>query len=709
MRHLACLTALVLVCGCSASVPSARTPASRRVLPLTHVRLYETGLGYFERSGALGAGRLELPVPAAHVDDALMTLVVVGQEGTRVSSVEWDSMVSRGMARALAGLPKDSTQAVSYRELLESFEGVRVEVDSDGQTHRGRLLDVTDEAPSVLPVSANPADKDAPREPAKDVPWLIVVGDDSAVRHIEASHVRRVTPLDASVVARLNDAAGALSSRAARGQRALRVAAESGRPVTLGYVAEAPVWRASYRLVIDSQKRRGNLQAWALVHNDTDESWSHVALELLSGRPDSFLFPMAAPRYGRRDLVEPSDELSTLPQLADQTVDQMYGDRADAVGGVMTFGHGAGYGSASGHATRAPSVRMGAARVGVAVSESYTVSLGSLAAVAPAEGAEVAALFRYRLAEPLDLSAHASALVPFASALLDVRRITWFTSPTAEGRSAARIVNGTGQTLPAGPLALFEGGSFAGQAQLARMKPNERGFVEFGDDLDVELTLDGAESRDEPQGVTIKDEGSVIDVDFIRHHVRRYSIVNRAGAARDVALVLDVVDNSRVTGADELDYDPERRRALALFVSKPRERSSRTLNLDEALTRHEGQGSWTAKGLSELAAAPFVSGNLELALERAAKELEAGERASASKARAASDKEAVEEELGRLRTNLEALKSGDAARPLVARVLAAEDRRAALQKQIEGLAREEAARRDAARAALTPLAQRVTR
>src|SRR5579872_6110022 len=89
-----------LVCACS---PATTAPAPP-ILPLRTLRLYETGVGYFERSGRVGAPT-SLPVPAGHLDDALETLVVLGQDGkSTVRGIEFGSSISRGMARALAGL-----------------------------------------------------------------------------------------------------------------------------------------------------------------------------------------------------------------------------------------------------------------------------------------------------------------------------------------------------------------------------------------------------------------------------------------------------------------------------------------------------------------------------------------------------------------------------------------------------------------------------
>ena len=68
--------------------------ASAQTLPLKRLRLYETGVGYFERTGSIAKrATAELPVPAGHLDDALKTLVVLGEGGkARVQGVEFSSL-----------------------------------------------------------------------------------------------------------------------------------------------------------------------------------------------------------------------------------------------------------------------------------------------------------------------------------------------------------------------------------------------------------------------------------------------------------------------------------------------------------------------------------------------------------------------------------------------------------------------------------------
>ena len=91
------------------------------ILPLRTVRLYETGIGYFERAGTLGSRATVLPVPAGHLDDALKTLVVLSRDQkTRVHGLEFASSVSPGMGRALAGLPESGDDPIDFQNLLQS-------------------------------------------------------------------------------------------------------------------------------------------------------------------------------------------------------------------------------------------------------------------------------------------------------------------------------------------------------------------------------------------------------------------------------------------------------------------------------------------------------------------------------------------------------------------------------------------------------------
>ena len=76
---------------------------------------------------------------------------------------------------------------------------------------------------------------------------------------------------------------------------------EGAREVSLSYVIEAPVWKTSYRVLLDDKEP--TIQGWALVDNTQDEDWEDVQLTLVAGLPISFVHDLYSPRYKRRPVV----------------------------------------------------------------------------------------------------------------------------------------------------------------------------------------------------------------------------------------------------------------------------------------------------------------------------------------------------------------------------------------------------------------------
>ncbi|WP_437732473.1 hypothetical protein [Sorangium sp. So ce1335] len=709
-RALACrravaLSLLVLSAGCR--LPPAAPPAAASALPLKKVRLYETGVGYFERSGDISPSTDSLPVPASHVDDALKTLIVLSSGTAQVRGIEFDSVLSGGLSRSLAALPLESDTPVTYRDVLESLRGIEVEITAGAAAWTGQLAEVTDAPPSQLsppaPAAAAPGggkassgkaasdERDAVAPDTEGDLYLTLIQRGGAIRRLRASRVDEVRPVDPIVAGRLGAAVGALSGRAAQIRRSLRVLAESAAPVRLGYIAETPVWRSTYRLLLGGGHAR--LQRWALVHNDTDEPWAGVRVELVNGRPDSFLFPLSAPRYARRELAHPDESLSTVPQLADRTPDQIWGDNADGSTTSMGFGSGSGR-LASSHRTRGPRMSAGVAIPDGTAAESDALRIGNLAEVAQAAGVENGAQFTYRLAEGLHLRAHGSALVPFTQRDVEARRLTWFEGDEARGRSGARLANTTAQTLPAGPIAVYEASGFAGETGLPRLKPGERAFLLFGVDLDVELRTTARPPDNATQRLVF--EGGRLTEHFVRKHRRTYAVENRGGEERRVHVALDIVKNASTRGFDAVDFDEASDRPLGVLRVGPRSKLAREVTIDEALQRSYDVRSLSARALREKADVAALPAEGRATLGAAARLFEEVEKTDRDAAAERASIDRIEKDLARLREHLEALgdKSGSpaGANPLVVRILALEDELSGARRRVEQLEAQREAR-----------------
>ncbi len=627
--------------------------AEPSALPLRKLRLYETGVGYFERRGNVGPKEdLALPLPASHLDDALKSLVILeATGGVQIRGIDFDSSVSEDMARAMAGLPTDDTEPLAYDDLLASLKGSRIQIRTKGSKVRGRFVDLEGPfytQPERKSGASNDERTDQAQPQGEPHYTLILLDDDNALRRIKTDRVDAIEVLDERTAARLDVAATALSDQAARQTTPLEIQVSSAGRLGLGYVSEAAVWRTTYRVVMEPKVENGQLQAWALSHTDTDADWKKVSVELANGRPTSFLHPLAAPRYLERELVDAPEGLTTVPQLANRTVDGLVGTEigeAYGVGGLGLVGTGRG-GGGSGYGT------IGA----VDLADSGGVTLGDLAELSQADGTESGALFLYRVADPIDLPAHRSALLPIVQNNIEVEAITLFAPHQSEGLSAARLVNSTKQTLPPGTVSFFADGGFVGEAVFDRLKPHERRFVPYGYELDVELTRSRQELGERVTALRWREDHIVES--YVLESEIELTMDNRSGRDRRVYVGLEVPRRADLTGDGqvELDYDLANDIPLAATRVPAGKTVVHTLRAKELTSRsHEDVGLAALKKLSKRKGLPAAQRDLlQTSIDQHQRALSFDEQVRKAKQSIVHN----ERDLGRIRKNLAAL--GDA-------------------------------------------------
>jgi hypothetical protein len=683
------------------------------------VRLYETGVGYFERAGRLAPGSDTISLPASKVDDVLKTLVVLSDGApVTVSSVEFPSVLSEALARVQAGLPAGNGQRLSYPILLESLRGTTVEVsETDGRKIVGRLVDVSEVQASDKPRAGSPAAAPEvaaapPVPPALPRYAVTLLASERGLVRLDSAHISGIRPTDPALAARLDSALGTATERGAQAPRCLKLSATGDARVRIGYIAETPVWRVTYRLLLGKDDAPATLQGWVLVHNDGDEPWQNVALEIVNGRPDSFLYPLTAPRYLRRSLATPEEEMSTLPQLASRTVDQIWGDHAETSGeedgevygagglglsGIGEGGGGTGQGYGDGHGSLG-----GRSNSSSATSE---IRLGNLASIAQSEGVPSGADFRYRMREPITLGAHSSALVPFTQVALGAEVMTRVQWDESQGRSSAKISNSSSQTLPAGPLAIYAASGLAGETALARLVAGQDTWLSYGADLDVEVEKSAALVDTSSTELVRFDARRGLIEHYVRHREQLLQLENRSVLARKVCIELPVIDNAKVQGADRLLYDGRSHTALALFALKPRSQQSKKLVFDEGLQKYSALGSLKQEQLTELASGkgldPATRAVLLEAADFVAKHAEPQKQHELKQA----SLERLEKDRQRLEQTIEKLTgtSGNGAEPLVRRLIELEAQRNRLEAEKKALADAEAQRLPALAAILERL------
>jgi Carboxypeptidase regulatory-like domain len=276
--------------------------------PLRRVTLYKHGVGYFERQGKVnGDQQVTFLFDAAQMNDVLKSLVALdlgkGPDKGKISAVTFDSIKPVDKRLEEFGISLDSTNALGLTSLLGQLKGARVEVRAGPTPAAGVVVGIEKRS------RTQGVEKIESQE-------LVLVSDGGELRSIPLDQIRGIKLLDAKLREDLDQYLSILQSTIHKNLRKLTISTtgQSERDLFLSYVVEAPVWKTTYRVVLDA-KSKPFLQGWALVDNVQDEDWNDVTLSLVSGAPVSFIQDLQQPRYKRRPVVGMPDDVTVAPQI----------------------------------------------------------------------------------------------------------------------------------------------------------------------------------------------------------------------------------------------------------------------------------------------------------------------------------------------------------------------------------------------------------
>jgi hypothetical protein len=234
------------------------------------------------------------------------------------------------------------------------------------------------------------------------------------------------------------------------------------------------------------------------------------------------------------------------------------------------------------------------------------------------------------------------------------------------------------------------------------MRPAERRFLTFGADLDVEVTQAIQHTADEVQRVTFANDD--LKEHFIRTTDSDWTVENRSGLPRTVYVGLTIDRNAKLIGADSLDFDAQSGKALAVFRVPARQSPKRKTISTEGLSRHTHLAALTTKMLGELAALPTLAAADKTIVAEAGPKQKEVEDAQLHLAEAREELKTLEKDLARLREDAKAIGDrGPLTQPLVARIVAAEDRIGVVRKRVDELDKDVKKRIDAVRVVLSRL------
>jgi hypothetical protein len=532
----------------SVARPTAPNPESAAAkLPVKQVVLFSSGVGYFQRQGEVeGDARIDLSFPAGDINDLLKSLTLQDLNGGLVTAVNYDS--HDPVERTLKSFAVDLTGHPNVMGLLEQARGEKVEIllqQSAGQ-QSGTL------SGTVVGVEAQ---KQAGKEGPEQIAFLNMWCADGlrSVKLADVQRIRFLNPLLESEYRRALDTL-ALSHDSQKKSVSLAFTGQGKRTVRVGYVTESPVWKTSYRLVLGDKERKPFLQGWVVVENPTDEDWSGVHMALISGRPISFKMDLYQPLYAPRPTVEPELFASLRPQTYEGDMDRkrealaaqtIPAPASGPVPGGMPGGGAGGFGGRAAGRAGAPETavanrsfaldamgrRLNETALGVEGETLKELELRrGVASAATAD--KLGTSFRYQIEQPVNLPRQKSALLPIVQRDVDGSRVSVY-NPAVHAKFplyGLRLKNTTGVSLMQGPVTVFDGSVYAGDARIMDLQPGEDRLLTYAIDLGCEVE---ATSKIPPSRITkVTIKKGILTSTTKQREERTYHAVNRADSDR---------------------------------------------------------------------------------------------------------------------------------------------------------------------------------
>ncbi len=467
----------------------AAAPAKPAELPVTKVALFSSGVAYFERRGQVsGDSLVSLPFAADEVNDALKSLVVNdgSAPGDKPSSPSVSYPSREGLDRALRAFRIDLSGSPRMADIIARLRGAEVSLDMP-DTVTGRIVSV-EQKPT--------------KDPELSRPYVVLLTK-AGLKSLALDDAQSIRFSDPGIGEDFDRALALILGARDEKSRSLdvRLPGAGTRQAAIGYVVAAPVWKASYRLDLGSDKPQ--FQGWALVDNPSGQDWKGVSLSLVSGRPVSFIQELYAPLY----LDRPTIPLAIAGIAAARSFDSGFAEEADE---EDLADNEAPKAKKAEMAMAEPSPAPMAARALMEASPSVGGANAGRSALALASALDTAKAekagdqFQFTVRKPVSLERGRSAMLPLVAGDIGAERVSIYSpdSGTRHPMLGAKLANTTGMRLPAGPIAVFDGGVYAGDALLDFFPEKDSRLIVFGEDLGVAADVSSSSST-ETVGVSI--------------------------------------------------------------------------------------------------------------------------------------------------------------------------------------------------------------
>ena len=489
-------------------------------LPLSKIVLYSSGVGYFQHDGTVNnRTQLDLRLHTNQINDMLKSLVVQDFGGGKVSAVTYGSRDP--VTKTLGSFGINLNGNPTLGQILTQVRGEPVEVTAPNPIV-GTLLGVEKKTESI---------GEGSQHRIVEQEYVTLLTEDG-FRSFSLANVQRIKLINSALNAELHQALAVLAANHDAQQKTVSITFDGtgSRQARVAYLTETPVWKTTYRLVLDEDKAP-YLQGWAIVENQTLQDWRDVKLSLVSGRPISFTMDLYQPLYNPRPVVQPDLYANLKPQTYGDAMDELKPMASAPVArsdmkkerllGKMAQGFAGGRANAPAESGMSAEMEMGRLEEGVAPM---------------AMGEDKGELFEYRIDQPVTLAKHTSALLPIIGQTLQGQKVSLYNQRVNAKHplNGYRLKNTSSLHLMQGPITLFDSGTYAGDARIEDLPPGQDRLISYALDLktEVEPTLEGG--TQELATVSLKKGTMLVSRRLIED--RTYLIKNRDAKTKTVLI-----------------------------------------------------------------------------------------------------------------------------------------------------------------------------
>jgi len=470
----------------TAEEPKPNKPADPP--PVKKVVLYKHGMGYFERQGKVtGNTSVTLAFHVNQMKDLLTSFFAVDLGGGKIGSVQYETKdpLSKQLQDILINVPEGN----ALSQFLTQLKGAKLTAKAAGETVAGRIM-------GVEPVT-QVLDGKTIQQGFK----LVLMTEAGTIKALDLYSIGEFSLDDEALQRDLKRLLSiSLDSKYTnRKKMVLEARGDGERELRIGYLIEAPVWKTSYRVIMD-KKGEGKdtpalIQGWALAENTTEDDWKDVEISFVAGNPLSYIMDLYSPYYLNRPIVpipglgnmaanwDAAPEPSRLMEQLDAQA-QLHEDPTMPVAEAKREG-GGGF---AGRRDREALAKAAPAAPALAAKPMADLIANSVSAAA--KGVKVGELFSYQGQEKVNIARGQAAMVPILTQKVKGQRLLYYKAAFSPKPANAYVLkNDTELTLEAGAVTFFEDDTALGEGILSHtLAPGALEVLPYAIDATLEVT-----------------------------------------------------------------------------------------------------------------------------------------------------------------------------------------------------------------------------